>query len=70
MLNRFTADAINRAVIAGPDEGTVIGNVLVQAMGVLYVYLFGGVLPTRRLEPENATAWDAAYAKYLEMVER
>ena len=34
MLNRFTADAINRAVIAGPDEGTVIGNVLVQAMGV------------------------------------
>ena len=75
MLNRFTADAINRAVIAGPDEGTVIGNVLVQAMGVGALKDVAALrrvveasFPTRRLEPENATAWDAAYAKYLEMV--
>ena len=77
MLNRFTADAINRAVIAGPDEGTVIGNVLVQAMGVGALKDVAALrrvveasFPTRRLEPENAAAWDAAYAKYLEMVER
>ena len=77
MLNRFTADAINRAVIAGPDEGTVIGNVLVQAMGMGALKDVAALrrvveasFPTRRLEPENAAAWDAAYAKYLEMVER
>ena len=30
----------------------------------------GVSFPTRRLEPENVRAWNAAYAKYLEMVER
>jgi len=32
MLNQFTANAIKRPVVAGPSEGTVIGNLLVQAM--------------------------------------
>jgi len=31
LLNQFTADACNRAVVAGPVEATVLGNVLVQA---------------------------------------
>ena len=77
MLNRFTADAIDRAVVAGPDEGTAIGNVLVQAMGLGVLKdvsalrrVVGASFPTRRLEPENVRAWNAAYAKYLEMVER
>jgi rhamnulokinase len=31
LLNQFTADACNRAVVAGPVEATAMGNVLVQA---------------------------------------
>ncbi len=72
MLNRFTADAIDRPVIAGPDEATAIGNLLVQAMGVGAIAdleeLRAGVersFPTKVYLPENAEVWNAAYARYL-----
>ena len=76
MLNRMTAGAIRRPVIAGPGEGTVIGNLLVQAMAL------GAVESLPRLRQvvadsfENATflpegepgAWDAAYARLLALM--
>ena len=39
LLNQFTANALNREVIAGPVEATAIGNLLIQALGL-------GVLPS------------------------
>ncbi len=76
MLNRFTASAISRPVIAGPSEGTVIGNLLVQAMGLGAV---GGMkalrrcvsrsFPTETFLPEgDPGAWDKAYAQLLKLL--
>ena len=75
LLNRFTAEAIQRPVITGPGEGTVIGNLLMQAkaLGAIgdIAELRGVVeasFPTKKYIPETDGAdWDAAYARYLEM---
>lgn len=76
MLNQFTCDAINRPVIAGPDEATAIGNVLVQAMGVGVVRdrahlrrVVENSFPTKRYAPAGVAAWDEAYARYLAKVD-
>lgn len=75
MLNQFTADAIDRPVIAGPDEGTAIGNLLVQAMGVGAIKDLAQLrkvversFPTKQYNSENTRDWDAAYERFLGMV--
>ena len=76
LLNKFTAEAIKRPVVAGPGEGTVIGNLLMQAMAL------GGIenipqlrkivadsFPLRTFTPEtDGKAWDEAYARYLKLL--
>ena len=73
LLNQFTAEAIRRPVIAGPDEGTIIGNLLVQAQALGAI---GGMralrqvvedsFPTQTFLPEtDGKAWDEAYERYL-----
>lgn len=76
MLNLFTANAIGRPVIAGPSEGTVIGNLMVQAMAVADVKdlhalrrVVENSFPTKTYEPDgDGGAWDAAYAKLLSLM--
>ena len=75
LLNRFTAEAIQRPVITGPGEGTVIGNLLMQAKALGAIEdipelrrVVEASFPTKRYEPEtDGSEWNAAYAKYLEM---
>ena len=75
LLNKFTAEAIKRPVIAGPSEGTVIGNLLMQAMALGAIddiwalrRVVEASFPTETFEPEtNGAAWDAAYARYLKL---
>ena len=72
LLNRFTAEAIKRPVIAGPSEGTVIGNLLMQARALGAIDGIAALrrvvensFPTRTFLPEtDGAAWDAAYARY------
>lgn len=76
MLNQFTADALGRNVIAGPGEGTVIGNVLMLAKAVGAIdsmqqlrRMVERSFPTETFAPGNTKEWDAAYARYLKLIE-
>ena len=78
LLNKFTAEAIKRPVVAGPGEGTVIGNLLMQAMALGEIKdipalrrVVENSFPTRTFMPEtDGAAWDAAYARYLKLLDR
>ena len=71
MLNQFTADAMGVPVVAGPDEATAAGNIMVQALGL-------GIFPTLKdaqqcvisaftLEtclPEKKELWEKQYNRF------
>lgn len=73
LLNKFTAEAIKRPVVAGPGEGTVIGNLLMQAKALGAIAdipelrrIVEASFPTKTFAPEtDGKAWDAAYEEYL-----
>jgi rhamnulokinase len=76
-LNQFTANATGVTVLAGPQEGTALGNIMVQAKAVGEVKdiwdmrrIIANSLELVQFEPEDKTVWDAAYKKYLEIVAR
>jgi sugar (pentulose or hexulose) kinase len=77
LLNQMTADACGRTVIAGPVEATAIGNVLVQAMAVGRVKSLADAraivrenFDVKQYEPRDAAKWDAAYQRYMGIVDR
>ena len=74
LLNQFTANALQRAVIAGPSEATAVGNLLVQlhALGELRGLgqmrdVVRASFPTTRYEPEGQHAWELAYGRFTEI---
>ena len=77
LLNQMTADACARPVVAGPVEATAIGNILVQAMAVGRVKSLADAraivrenFNVQRYEPRNTAKWDAAYQRYMEIVDK
>lgn len=73
-LMQWTADATGLPVIAGPAEGTALGNTLVQVRAA------GGVdsladmraivarsIELKTYEPHHTPEWEKAYEKYLEI---
>jgi rhamnulokinase len=77
LLNQMTADACARPVVAGPVEATAIGNILVQAMAVGRLKSLADAraivrenFDVQRYEPKNAAKWDAAYRRYMEIVDK
>jgi rhamnulokinase len=75
LLNQMTASACGRTVIAGPVEGTAIGNILAQAMATGSVQSLSDArqvvrasFDVKRYEPRDTAKWDQANARYREIV--
>jgi sugar (pentulose or hexulose) kinase len=71
MLNQFTADALGLPVVAGPEEATAVGNLMVQAMGLGVIRQMKKALPIirqafpmREYKPRDTTPWDKAYTQF------
>ena len=71
LLNRFTADAIGRPVLAGPVEATAMGNVLIQAIAVGRVpslaegrAIVRRSTEVRQFAPLNPEAWEAVAGRF------
>ena len=72
LLNQMTADACNVTVVAGPQECTALGNVMLQARAA---GLVGDVWEMRRciaetstmqrFEPQSTVDWEAAFEKFV-----
>ena len=75
LLNRFTADACNLPVVAGPVEATALGNVLIQAItiGVIPDLATGRRIiaesyPPTIIEPsQQRMAWDEQLPRFQQL---
>ena len=75
-LNQFTANSCGVEVLAGPQEGTALGNIMVQAKAANEVRdlwdmrrVIANSLELKRFTPTDKEQWDEAYDKYLRIVE-
>lgn len=73
-LNQFTANSCGVTVLAGPQEGTAIGNILLQAKASGHVKdiwdmrrIIANSLDLKKFEPQDKEAWDKAYEKFIEI---
>ena len=70
LLNQFTANATGVTVVAGPSEGTAIGNIMLQARAAGCVNslqemrnMISEAIEIETFTPEDTDAWNAAYEK-------
>jgi rhamnulokinase len=71
MLNQFTANAMGLPVLAGPEEATAVGNLMVQAVGQGIIDtladsmpLISSAFPITKYTPENVAAWEEVYERF------
>ena len=76
-LNQFTASSIGTTVLAGPQEGTAIGNIMLQAKAAGLVndiwemrQIIANSLELVKYEPADKEAWDQAFEKYLRITNK
>jgi len=74
LLNQCAASATGRKVITGPVEATAAGNILIQALAGGAVsslaearQIVARSFPQNTYEPENASVWEATYAKFVDL---
>ncbi len=75
LLCQFTANASGMPVVAGPAEGTAIGNIMVQAMALGHVKSLGEArqiiqnsFEFKQYEPQDITEWKGAYETFLKII--
>ncbi len=71
-LNQMTANSLGVNVLAGPQEGTAIGNIMLQAKAAGEVVdiwemrdIIANSIEIRHFEPQDKEIWDEAYEKYI-----
>lgn len=84
-LNQFTANATGAEIVAGPSEGTALGNIMVQAWGVEREVrseergvsdiwdmrrIIANSLELKHFVPQDQVEWDAAYKHFLEVINK
>ena len=74
-LNQFTANSLGVEVLAGPQECTAIGNIMLQAKAsgdVSDIWDMRAIIANSiemvKYSPTDKAQWDAAYEKYLTIV--
>ena len=74
-LNQFTANSTGATVLAGPQECTAIGNIMLQAKAARLVSdiwqmraIIANSIELVKYEPQDKAQWDAAYDKYLSIL--
>ncbi len=75
LLNQFTADATGLPVIAGPEEATAVGNIMVQAMGLGIIESLDVAIPLIRqavkikdYKPRNTKMWRKEYERFKKII--
>ncbi len=76
LLCQWTADATGLPVLAGPEEATLVGNLLVQAMGLGELgsleeardVVRSSLAPTV-YEPGEREGWEEAYARFQDVAD-
>ena len=73
-LNQYTANSTGATVLAGPQEGTALGNIMMQAQSAGLVndiwqmrQIIANSIDLVTYTPQDKELWDAAYQRYLEI---
>ena len=76
-LNQFTANSTGATVLAGPQEGTAIGNIMLQAKVAGLVkdiwemrQIIANSIELVKYIPADKRLWDAAFDKYLSIINK
>jgi rhamnulokinase len=76
LLNQFAADAIGATVITGPVEATIIGNIIMQAIGLGHIkdlaegrQIIRNSFDLETYTPQQTDQWDQQYERFMKLKE-
>ena len=74
LLNQFTADATGTTVVTGPIEATIIGNIIMQAIGLGHVkdlkegrQIIHNSFDLETFTPEDTDVWDQQFDRFMKL---